>query len=167
MSKFTNIAAASAFAVFAAASANATTVTSPSFSDTNSVTLVSPNDFWTESFELDFLTSFDVSFSGSGLLADAGKITYDITSDGASIASGSLATLLSFGSTGVVGAVESFYLDDDFTVSLFATGLSDDFSLTASIVSPSATLPAVPLPAGVFLLGGALGALGIARRKKA
>lgn len=168
MTLLAKTAAACAVSVLCAAGAEAATVvTDPFFYDNNALTFVAPDDSYSEEYTLSALKSFDLVFSGSGLIEDLDKVNYVVTEDdsGDILASGVLtgtesgSTLATIDSTAI-----TFWADEDFTISLFANDLDYDFSFTYSLVSPAAE---VPLPAGILLLGGALGALRLIRRKPA
>lgn len=161
-------AVASAVALFCAASAQAATVVTDSFFyDNNSLTFIAPDDAYSEEYTLSTLTSFDLVFSGSGLVEDLDKVNYLVTEDdsGEILASGVLSGTVSGSSLATIDSdAITFWADEDFTISLFANDLDYDFSFTYAIVSPASE---VPLPAGIILLGGALGALRLIRRKAA
>lgn len=160
-------AALGAVALFCAASAQAATVVAgEEYYESNALTFIAPDDEFSEVYELSGLTSFDLVFSGTGLEEDLDKVSYVVTeSDGDILASGVLTgSSISSGLAAIDTTAITFWTDEDFTIALSAAGLSDDFSFTYSLIAPSAS---VPLPAGIFLLGGALGALRIVRRKAA
>lgn len=166
MNTITKLAAVAAISLAGTVGAEAATVvTEPFFFDTNSFTFTAPNGTVFEEYTFTGTKSFDVTFSGTGLSVDVPALSYSIfetAAPGNVIASGTFT--VDAGPLTTLGTTESFVSAVDFTVEFAAYGLGHDFSATYSVVSPSAV---VPLPAGVFLLGGALVTLGAARRKKA
>lgn len=147
-------AALGAVALFCAASAQAATVVAgEEYYESNALTFIAPDDEFSEVYELSGLTSFDLVFSGTGLEEDLDKVSYVVTeSDGDILASGVLTgSSISSGLAAIDTTAITFWTDEDFTIALSAAGLSDDFSFTYSLIAPSAS---VPLPAGIFLLGG-------------
>lgn len=161
MGMYTNFAAAAALTL-AASAANAVTVTNP-FSD--SASGVSPDvSSVVETYELSFLTSFDIVFTVSTIASPTATYTYEIEDSSGVFASGTLTTAFASPFLTLLDGIESFYADEDFTVTLSTDG-SETASMGWTIVSPSTTLPAVPVPAALPLLATGIAGLAIARRR--
>lgn len=160
MNKFVKIAVASAALAFGGA-VNAATVTAPTYVE--SFSGVAPTAL-TETFNLGFATTFDVAFSVT-TTGYNGDFDYLIEgTDGTFLGAGTLIEIFNNGFVALLGGIATFAYDDDFIVTLTPSDPADSASLGFTVTSPSAN---IPLPAGVFLLGGALAALGVARRKAA
>lgn len=116
-----------------------------------------------DSVDLD-ISNIALAGTGNNSGSDVGNITFGLTSPTTS----GFTSVVTFGTTAsATGLISGFSLAAGDTFSIFwDDGLVNPVGVTSSFSTTEATT-VIPLPAAGLMLAGALGALGILRRKRA
>ena len=119
-----------------------------------------------ETFLVGNLSTFDVAFSGTVSSTQASTFSYSIIDSlGTTIASHTYSAVAGSELTNL-DTIVSFATAEDFTVTFSGDAVKSRI-ISFTVISPSQIMPAVPVPASALMLVGGLGALAVARRKKA